>query len=346
MRKRTARRAIRVCLFLLVFSVCLYGVTQGLMLKEDWYHFTYRQEPEDSIQVVFLGASHMFCAVDPFHLYQEHGVTSYIACSSSQSLDLSLLVLQDFLKRQQEVQVVVLEVCTVANDTSVFAEENLKYHRVLDSLPRLSEARWQGIMNLVPFGEQSEYVLPIIRHHERWRDLSILDFTPTPYRMKGAFIDGLMLRTTPLETPVILPPEDVLEPVGFADVLAIQEYCDAQGVELLLIYAPILPTDEEQRFANYLGQQAEAYGLNYINYLQLVDELDMNYATDFMDAGHLNASGQAKLERHLYKYMMDRYPLADRREDPAYAYWREDTERYHTLWQQVTAVWEEEQHAL
>lgn len=346
MHKSAVRKSIRVCLFLLVFLVCLYGVTEVVMLKEDRYHFTYLQEREDSIQVLFLGSSHMFCAVDPFHLYQAYGIPSYSACTSSQTLDLSLLMLQDFLETQQDVRLVVLDVYTASEDTQRFSDENLRYHRVLDSLPRLSGTRWQGILNLVPFGEQSEYVLPIIRHHERWCALWKADFTAPPYRMKGAFIDALMLRTTPLETPEILPPEDASVPAGFETLLTIQEYCDQRGIGLLLLHAPTSPTDAEQRCANYIGLEAKRYGLDYINYLQLLEALDIEYATDFMDAGHLNASGQTKVEGHLYAHMLARYPLTDCRQNPDYADWQEDTERYHALWQQVRQEWEEEQHAL
>ena len=61
---------------------------------------------------------------------------------------------------------------------------------------------------------------------------------------------------------------------------------------------------------------ADKYGLDYINFLKVKDEVGLDYNTDTYDAGlHLNLSGAEKMAVYFGKYLRDKCQVPDRRDD-------------------------------
>ena len=78
---------------------------------------------------------------------------------------------------------------------------------------------------------------------------------------------------------------------------------------------------------------AEQYHLPYINYLELVDEIKLDYSTDTYDGGlHMNLSGARKLSKHMGKYLTENFSLRDLRDDRQYAeVWEEKVKFYNQM---------------
>lgn len=114
MKKRIGKAiGLLICVGL-VISVFLY--TQDILVPkfytDRWkvtatYQNFYR-EPENSIQVLFLGSSFGSISFIPQELYDEYGYTSYNLCCEQQSMVTSYYWLKEALTYQQP-QVVVLE---------------------------------------------------------------------------------------------------------------------------------------------------------------------------------------------------------------------------------------------
>ncbi len=90
------------------------------------------------------------------------------------------------------------------------------------------------------------------------------------------------------------------------------ELCKNEGVELILYCAPfnsmyldeasIESLFETQRVFNGVADVANEHGLRYYNMFYEIDQMGLDYSTDFMDSQHFNENGQAKFTR----YMMDK----------------------------------------
>ncbi len=65
---------------------------------------------EDSLDVLFLGASQMFCGVNAQKLTEEYGISSYDFGASAQSLNITDYYLREALKTQKP-KLVMVEVC-------------------------------------------------------------------------------------------------------------------------------------------------------------------------------------------------------------------------------------------
>ena len=58
------------------------------------------------------------------------------------------------------------------------------------------------------------------------------------------------------------------------------------------------------------------YGLDYINFIPLCDEIGLDWSRDTYDEGmHLNVYGAEKLTRYFGKILSEKYGIADRRSD-------------------------------
>ncbi|MDF2820522.1 MAG: hypothetical protein K0R15_963 [Clostridiales bacterium] len=67
-----------------------------------------------------------------------------------------------------------------------------------------------------------------------------------------------------------------------------------KGIELLLIKSPSNPSKEEQMLYNSVDKFAKEYGVEFINYNLLYEEIGIDIDKDFYDKGHLNEAGAKK----------------------------------------------------
>ena len=95
---KIGRVILEAVLFLLLLAGLLFGTQKILKLNmghrgSDSVRGFY-QEERNSIDVLFVGASTMFCTIDPLVLYEDYGIAAYDFGSSAQPFALSYLFMQ------------------------------------------------------------------------------------------------------------------------------------------------------------------------------------------------------------------------------------------------------------
>ena len=152
----------------------------------------------NSVDVVWLGPSHMHYNVIPQLLYDEYGVTSVMATGNSVDFAQSLWQLKNVLRRQSP-EVVVLDVYPAAAPYCYFFVQNALAMRDEESLASGSNpyntssglARWLPVGHpyKIPaiaqafstFGVEGEAYFELTRFHSRYSELNRASFL----RMKG-----------------------------------------------------------------------------------------------------------------------------------------------------------------
>ena len=67
------------------------------------------------------------------------------------------------------------------------------------------------------------------------------------------------------------------------------QLCQDQGISLLLVNSPFANQVEEKRVAgNYIRVIADSYGVPLLEGNYLVDEMEIDFEKDLLDASHLN----------------------------------------------------------
>ena len=249
---------------------------------------------ENSHDVIFVGDCEVYENFSPVTMWEEHGITSYIRGSAQQLIWQSYYLLEEVFERESP-KVVVYNVQSMKYD----APQSEAYNRMtLDGMP-LSKHKLDAIKASMTENEDMiSYLIPFLRYHSRWSELTDEDFEYA-FRRDPVTIAGYLMRAD-VEPMTKLPTAPVLDDYTIGDTC--WEYLDE-------------------------------HGLDYINLLDVSDDIGIDMQTDTYDAGlHLNIYGAEKLSRYFADILAGRYGVPDRSEDETIAAdWENKCNTYYEL---------------
>lgn len=322
----------------LVLIILLFHAANVMLFEKQ--HFgtakNIAHEDAETVDVFFIGASHIFFGVNPMEIWNETGISGYNLTTHQQPLWSSKLLLQYALKKQSP-KLIVLDVLMATN----FARPLLgtdqgtnMTHLALDPVP-LSLQKIKGVLETDMIREKGEILFPIILSHSRlqqglltYDDLHF--FTgDRSHPMKGY---NYTENTISYERPETVPDSVHDLPDGMEEVLLdFIRFCREENLPLLLIKTPLVGNDELYEQINYIGRIAEEQGVPFLDFNHLYDELAIDFQTDFADSGHLNVHGAEKVSRYLASWLSENYNLPDHRGDAAYDSWARSAAHYANL---------------
>lgn len=322
--KLKIQRIIKAAAFMLIFCIMLSGATYILRNKNEAnIVLPFYDEPKNTLDVVFIGSSHMMCSVYPMELYDRYGVASYVFASSAQLLPQSYYQLKEAF-RFQTPKLIVLDVSGVIYDTKISSSEYA--HVQIDNMS-FSPVKYEAIWDLFDKEARSEYIFNIIRFHSRWKELGRNDFMPVESITKGSYVST---DCTPCQPNRKISPDDKYEmfPTAEKYLRMMIELCQDRGTEVLLYNAPAVEEHDSLPRCNAVTDIAKEYGLEFIDLNMRCDEIGFDPARDYRDPWHCNASGAMKTTTFLGDFIKSRYELPDRRRDSSYNYWNEQLKEY------------------
>ncbi len=333
-KNRTLRRAVSVVCFLALLLALFGGATYVLRNKNsaDAVASLYR-EPEDSLDVVILGSSHILNGAFPMELWHEYGIVSNNLGQHGQSIPLSYYLAEEAIRTQHPDRM-VLDAYMLYFPDLVY-EEDGNTHKSIDNMA-WAGPRLRAIFDLFQGRDRLEYLIPMTLFHSRWKEVSTADFAPADATGKGC---EYRLGITPYELSARVPASEklALAPYALEYFEKLVQLCRDEEVELILVCAPFCADGEKQRYMNAVTDLAREYGLTYWNYLTRLDEMGFDPSSDLYDYSHLNANGALKFT-HLLGADLAAAGVPDRRGDPAYAGWEEAYSRWRTRLEEDAAA--------
>ena len=288
----------------------------------------YRSMEPNSIDVLFLGTSHAYSAIDPMYIYEQSGITSFLLAGPGSRMDLSYLSLEEALKTQSP-EVVVLDVSGI--QFSGPADE-ARAHKVIDQLPisklKLEFAFDNGNEDLKPL----DVLFPFFRYHSRWADLKEKDFKYLTNDLKlintrGHFVS---YKNVPTGLPYYEDMEWEITDRSLEYLKRIKDLCDEKGTKLLMIKVPAAVWHKVM--SDCAQEIAETFGVPWLDLFFEVDEMGLDVATDYRDkTDHMNQWGAEKVSAYMIKYLQSHYELGDHRPDKR---WEKDLVKYKKLLQE------------
>jgi len=306
--------AVIIALFLLTKLLepkFMHGIVEGALINE------YYDETMDH-DVIFIGDCEVYENFSPITLWEDYGITSYIRGSAQQLIWQSYFLLRDTLKYEKP-KVVVFNVLALKYNEP----QKEEYNRMSIDGMRWSKDKLDCIKASMTEDEQLiEYIFPLLRYHARWSSLEEDDLTYMFKRDKVSH-NGYYLRTD-VKAAGTFPEGKKLGNYQFGDnayyyLDQITELCKENDIELILIKAPSLyPTwyDEwDQQMVDY----ARENDVKYINFMELADEVGLDYSEDTYDGGlHLNVYGAEKLAKYFGKILKTEYNLSGHKGETDY----------------------------
>lgn len=349
MIKKAIKRVVTVLIFMAGLWLIYLAVTDVLRMK---WNFTenngaqqivrgFYEEPQNSLDVLYLGASTVRNGVAPLVMYRDYGFTGYSRATSMQIPEISWYLLQETLQTQ-DIKVVVMDVSMLYADLEDVAGVSEKVHEALDFMPD-SELKRQLVSELeqtrkIP-GE--EFVFPLYKYHERWGDLKTQDFTyhswDKKYPYKGNY-PVLKARTFSMPENYMVEGMEAQE-TGFKIDDDAKEYylkmirlCREKGIDFVLLRTPVSNWDWNKH--KKISRFAKKNEVKYVD-LCLPEEMiacGFDPSTDFADDGkHVNSSGAVKISSYLGAYLSENFDLPAVQDSETKKDWDECCDLYESI---------------
>jgi hypothetical protein len=255
-------------------------------------------DTEKNHDVIFLGDCEVYENFSPEVIERETGLKCYIRGSAQQLIWQSYYLLEDTL-RYETPKAVVFNVLSMKYNEP----QNEAYNRMTLEGMEWSTAKVASINASMTDDESFvTYLFPLLRYHDRIRELSGSDFEyffSSPKLTK----DGAYLRegVVPADNVPVGKPLDSYE---FGDTAweymeKMRLLCEEKGIKLILIKAPVTYPYWYDEWNRSIADYADNHGLSYINFLSRLGATGLSFDIDTYDGGlHLNKTGAEKLSEY------------------------------------------------
>lgn len=264
-------------------------------------------EPDNTIDVLFLGDSEAYASFSPIQLWNEKGFPSFVCATSSQYVSLTESFVHQAFEHQSPKLVVL---------------EPYSFYREMHSDNALVT--------------RIENMFSIIQYHNRWKTM-----LPHSSSISYTWRDDLkgfkyIKTTTKAKNKDYMKKCLEIESVPAENARYIQNivnYCNKRGAKVLFVSVPSCKNWNYKRH-NGVEALAKKLGVQYLD-LNLEKQVDIDWRTDTADAGdHLNYRGVKKVNTFLSGYLAGHYDLQDKRSLSAYSSWNDCGKVYSDLFRE------------
>ena len=324
---------IKIFLILIVFILLIIVFGRLVSLKyinlypEGSFISDYYKE-KNNHDVIFLGDCEAYTSFSPITIYNETGITSFVRGNSRQLIGQSYYVLLETL-RYEIPKVVVLSVGSMQYDKQIKEE----YNRLM-----LDKMRWSiDKINLIRYSKMENesilsYLFPLLRYHSRITELNSDDIN---YLFKDEVVshNGFLINTD-VKPLTVLPSKKILNNYKFSDdnikyLEKIVKLCKDNNITLILEKSPTMYPYWYSEYNDFFIDFSKANNLDYYNFIDLKDNIGIDYNYDTYDAGvHLNLNGAEKFSKYFANLLKEKYNLQGHVEDNIKNDYNNKYERY------------------
>lgn len=317
---------IKGLVIVVLAAVIVIGLSNILLLKSEdgvnQMQALYKQ-PEQSIDVFFVGSSKVYCDIATGVLWDNYGMAAFDLGGAEAPSWVSYYMLKEALKTQKpkaicyEVSVAAMyQFLTQANNWATDNSYGMKWNQNRIDQLRVNSEEEEFYERLNPFNIM----------HGRYKDLCENDFKNIRNTANYKGFDPRD-RIWEMETPTTISITD-MEPCTEKEeeyITKIIELAKSESIPIVLFASPYDVPEEDRPILNYIATIAEREGVEYIDFNNMYDELGMDFSCDMADTGHLNYSGNYKFTNYFGGLLKSKYDIPDRRGDDRYVSWDWDS---------------------
>ena len=325
-------RVLWWCGFFLTAALCIHFLSAVLRPAHVNYGSTwaeYRQEPENSIDVLFLGSSYAYCDWNPAVMYRESGLTGYVMGGSEQTPSITYWYLREALRTQTPALVVMEGSSLFFDRYQNYTQINIGYmpwgvNRVMATLTAAEPEKRLGLFFDLYF------------YHDRWKEITLYDLKKAVTPAKADFLKGhtavdqvfANTQDGPFLSEMRQSEEQYRENLGhFAKIAAL---CREKGIDLLVTVNPTYSQYTPQvyeRLEEDVTQASQGWAA-FANWSDGFTEAGLDPTIHLYDGGHLNQAGAKVFSAWTGRQLLDR----------GYAP-REQTQANRQAWEAAAEQW-------
>ena len=327
-------KIIKVIVFLILLFMLLKllsGIFVPKISQEIQTVKSFYTEPENTLDIVFLGDSAVYRGISPIALWNEYGITSYTYATSAERIWTTYYTLQEALSYQTPKLIVL-------NTESIYMNvaQGETFFRLSMDNKKDSIVKFKAVTDPIYDNDLFDVVsfaFPVLRFHDRLEELTKSDFEifgqDTHHYAKGfGMTAGIKPNTKYVNYFEYTEDQTPISETNLSYLNKIVDLCKEKNIPLLFISIPNAETwsySKHNSFAKYANEK----DIPYIDFNVESDKYNLNWNTDTCDGGiHLNVFGAEKLTSDLGKYLVSNYTFEDHREDENYSQWIKDAKKY------------------
>ena len=320
MKKELAFFYIKILIFIVIF-VGLFAVVNKVFLvkSENVYNYVnFIKQPENSIDILVLGSSHSMDGIDAKQLdsilLEKYGITAKTFNMSVTGMRLEQIGyrFKEALKTQTP-SVLVIETFSCAPQSTGSNESINRW--ALDYVP-LTREKVQYIREEIDDNLKTSFVVPFIKYHSRWRELTREDWEILSWEetWNKSVNQGLVAPDKPdfegtiddyFEQDFTLITEAKVLPENYQDDMQeIIEACNEIGCKILFLSIPYkvqadFRAEELVKYNNYLEKvYVDNQNVYMYDMQKAVQSLQWGYE-HMTDEGHVNNLGRLVINEEL-----------------------------------------------
>ena len=333
---------IRSTIFIMIAILMVLILTNVLQRKTTsgaWNYMSkvsgYKNELQNSIDVIAFGSSHMYCTLNPLELYEHSNITSFILATQQQPINATYYYIKEALKTQKP-KVIILEcyMATVPSSSQYTRDEGVAYDTV-DPLP-WSINKVELINEIIERNSRKNHYFNFIKYHTRWSSLTKNDYNFSYLNGHDPFYGYAWLTDQKEIAPLndldyTDYPVEPLDETALEALYKILELKKQENFELLFLVAPYSGAKQDKSKLKALHLFAENNNIPILDMNEHYRKMDLNEQTDFYDMGHLNVYGAKKASQFLNAYLHDTFSINGGQKPAVDDQWKKDIESYHAL---------------
>lgn len=307
---------IILTVFIVILAISLHYTEQLLSHKS--VHGTVQArdmyvQPKNTIDVIFMGSSHIHCDINTALLWDKYGIAGYDYSAAEQPLWITYYYLKEICKYQNP-KLVVIDLYSPAR-----FKEDYQYSWLSESLQgmRLSKNKLDMLFVSCEKNRLFDYFPNIVSYHSRYAEINKDDISYL--RESRSDREAFKGYTPRFEVNQQIQPELVEKNSGDITVKSeeylqkIIDYTKENEIDLFLIVSPYITTSSDELVYNRVHEIADRCGIIFNSTNYAYEKMNLDFDTDFADESHLNYWGSCKYSDFIGKEIKLHYDIPDRR---------------------------------
>lgn len=336
MGKRRALTLTKIISFILLFWLVLSCVSSVLVRPHGYANMHYQwmngffEEPTDSLDAVFIGASNVYTSWLPPVAWEKYGIKVWTFGSSMLGGD----CFGNIIKNTQSIQPNTLYIISI--NSFLMSSGDIEIHKLIDYWPTVNRFKMVcDLFNEGQFGssEFMEYMMPLIRFHDRWNRLDSEDFHYKDVSTKGGTNYDEFLNTSIDVTSSFYETEIAtsINSKHEKDLSKFLSYCKENNVRILFVGIPWAVNEKSRKEEmNYITNCVLNSGFDIINLANDLCAVGLDPKTDYYNDQHLNIHGALKVTDYLSQYLLAHYDFPEK-SGGGYESWDEAYDKYKEM---------------
>ena len=333
-----------VALLSVIFAPTVSGNTNDDTVKGIY------EQPANTVQITVFGPSTSHAGISSMELYKSYGYSVYNCSTSLQSFEMTYWLMREMIRLQGgEMKIALVDPSIIilgASDKKRQAQSEKALISMAYSPIRLAASF--DLWKLYSNAGFIESLVPIVRYHTRWDELTSSDFEFASVGERSSFTHGQFIRylanvesassasiaskTNAGVTASIDSSEDELRSMWNENDIAyldkFVDLCNENGIQVIFFQTP--RTDWNDKHHDSIQLLANEYGIPFLDLSsqEAIDELGISYPMDYVDKKHPNLHGSIKITKYIGDYIAAHYELDDKRQAAGYEFLQADASHY------------------